>query len=106
MREQETLNKDIMQLNIDPKSIEDAIKQAVIDSALGTIIKDAIHTKLCEWKIKDSIVSLIDKEICKVIVKLLQEEVNTNIMKEEIKKQLSDEMIRGIVGKAIEKIWS
>lgn len=100
----------MIELNIKPEDIENAVKQAIIESSLGEMIKQTLKDKFQDWNIKKSVNELVDKELNKVIVRLLQEEANTNIMKYEIRKQLSEDIIRGIIGKAIErkygiKLW-
>lgn len=81
------------ELNIDPKDIERAVKEAVIHSALGEKMKAAITELLNQWD--SPVKAAIQAEATAIIRELVQEEYKP-LLKKAIHDRLTDKMVEEI----------
>ena len=94
-----------MEIKIDKETLESAVTQAIVESSIGDMIKTAIRERLSDYKLKDAIGKVIDTQIALIVRDLLWQDENRETVKQAVQAQITDDVLREVVGKALEKIW-
>ena len=95
-----------MEINIDSKTIEDAIVKAVIDSAIGTqiieVIQDVLTEKTSPWGNKNILHDAIKREVNTTIGRIVQDEIlkNEQKIKEIILPKITEKVLDDLVSAA------
>lgn len=97
-----------MNINIEPKQIERAIAEAVINSAIGKTIDDVINGELKamadQWNDKSPLKQAIRKEVSNIVYQLVRDEYSESI-KAAVREQLTEKVLLEIVGSAMVKLF-
>lgn len=89
-------------VKVDPEAVEKAIVDAVIQSALGPQIAEAIKRSMTQtvgdsWNRKTIVQHAVDEEIKRVVSAIVRETVDAKT--EEIRKQVQERMTEEVVRK-------
>lgn len=87
-----------MQLNIDAKAVEEAVVSAVVNSAIGQKINDAVKKMLDSYD--NPLEGAIKRVVMDIALKIVQQE-HFDEIKVAMKAKLTDEMM----GKFIDRFW-
>ena len=94
-------------IQLDPKVIEQSITKAIIDSALGDALKTEIERQLRELTGKywdNALEKMVREEMVMVIRRILDEDGNREKIREVIAAKLEDTMLDEIVARLWDRV--
>ncbi len=93
---------EALQVHIDPERLNKYIGDAVLNSVLGTHIKQAIEKQLATYSMNNAIGDCVRSEVQRAIMQLLREEYSEAI-KTHVRAHMSNEILRAITDKALDQ---
>lgn len=82
-----------MEVNIDPSDIEQHLAQAILNSTIGSIVRDQIKEKLSDWKLNTSIQQAVNKAVEDCILKVLMHDHKDKI-EAAVRSFITDEVVK------------
>lgn len=96
-----------LEINLDPGQIEQYIVQAVIDSALGDVVKDEVQEALDglkEANLKRSPIRVaVEAEIQKVVLSVLRDEYGDKL-RQAVREQMTESFVNRITMAAVNAV--
>ncbi len=95
-------------MQIEEKQIQEFISKAIVESALGKNIIDAINENLTGWKGESIIKEAIEAKIQLIANRLVMEEFRDTIedkIRNQLKDKLIDELVNGYINKFHDVDW-
>jgi uncharacterized protein YajQ (UPF0234 family) len=95
-----------LKVNLDAATVNQYVAQAVLDSAIGDQINQVLQEKISNigksWNPDNPLRKVIEAEISNQIQKLIREREYADLIRETIKKQITEELISKITTAAFE----
>lgn len=96
-----------LELNLDAEAIQDAVTQAILDSALGETIKTTVQNTLTGYQSREIWRKAIADEVKRVAILESRKviEVHQDKIAEYVKEALSQETLKEITRRMIEQLF-
>ena len=91
-----------MEIKLDQKQLEESVSKAIVESALGKNIINAINESVSGWKGESMIKNAIQARIKLIANQLINDEFK-DIIKDKIRAELSEDLINNLVKGYIDK---
>lgn len=97
-----------LEINLDPEQIEQYIVQAVIDSALGDVVKEEVQKALdslreVPMRRRGVIAVAIEAEIQKIVLQVLRNEY-TDKLRAAVREQMTETYVNTVVSAAVQAV--
>lgn len=95
-----------IELDIPAEELSKMVSQKIMESSIGTQINEAIKKKLESkdtWDFGRILENIVSNEMRILMCNIIKEDY-TEKLKERIKKQLTDEILDGFIGKIVETL--
>jgi hypothetical protein len=96
-----------IEVNITPEQINEAVGQAIVDSAIGQSMK-----KLLEEKVKELgnpysglLPKVLEQEVALVLREMIREEPYATMIREKVKEKLTDEIVYKVTNAAYDSFF-
>lgn len=93
-------------IKITPEDIEQHIKSAIIDSAIGKALESAISKNLQGWQFDQAVTKVVEQEIPKIIREIMLEPDKKAMISHAVREALTEPLVMNIVNKTIEHLWN
>lgn len=96
---------ELTTIKIAPEDIDQHIKAAVMNSAIGKSLEKQIAEKLRGWEFDKAVASVLTDEIPKIIRSILMEDKHKAMLTDAVRNALTGEVVLNITNKTIEHLW-
>lgn len=91
-----------VKLNITPEQIDELVRNAILRSALGTKIDEAIKSHLTDWKLSES----VNREVSAALSAIIRDVVGADqLLRARIHAAVTEKLTDECLSKLLENVW-